>query len=950
MKPAARESTHLSRNGESIVFGRATELTELRRALRATLGGTGGCVVIEGPAGIGKSRLLSAVRDMADDLGLTVTMGRASEFDRSAPFATLVAALQGSPILSPQLAGLDTVSSPVWLVNRIGELIESQAASLPLVIVIDDAHWADELTAFALPVLTNMLSRSPVLWLLGRRRGPGSRPAQNAIDHLLSAGASCLPLGPLDDQAIAEMCTQLLGVTPTEPLVAELARAGGNPFLAEQLVGGLRDAGHLAVTDGAAQLSSGQLPAPRRDAVLELLCGLSAAARRLLDAGSVLGRPFTVHEAARLTGLQVTELSAVVTETVQAGALADTGAKLTFVHELIREATYDALLSSVREALHREAAVVLREAGRPLLEVAEHLIRGGCAADKQTTATLREALDALAPSAPSAAADLALRTLDLLTEQDSTRLELVATSVRLLARAGRVAEARELADHTLRTDPGAPHSHQLMLGLAEALHHAGHHKAAVSCIRAALTRPGVPDKVRAQLLAIQAHALLGTDEFVSAAPAAAEALESGLIARSPETVVIARAARNRVELSNGNLNDAVAYAQDAVVAADTGGGEARHWHPRLWLASALIATDDFAEAERVLDADRQAAEQLGTRWSEPLWYYRRAQLSMAAGQLDSAREHAEAGMRAAERSGGLALRAPLLALLGQVFLHRHDIPAAQAHLTRAHDAIREGSSAIPEELAWLGALLHEAEGEFEAAFKVLAEVYTQLPGRLHLLVTEPSAGARLVRIARQVGEDVYAERVVAATKLLSGQNPEVATLRGAAAHAAGVLLDDLTLLEEAVEAYRLSPRPLARAVAVEDTAMAKAAAGDRTRAVTLLKEAAELYGACGADRDGSRAGQQLLRYGSRRSPRTAKKTYEVLAGLSECEFRVARLVAEGLTNRQVADRLFLSPHTVDTHLRHSFMKFGVNSRVELTRHIMAHDMDRPARPATATLR
>lgn len=938
MKLAPRESTHLSRYGESVVFGRAAQLTELRGALRATLGGTGGCVVIEGPAGIGKSLLLTAVRDMASDLGLTVTMGRAGEFDRSAPFATLVAALQGSPILSPQLAGLDTVSSPVWLVNRIGELIESYAGSQPLVIAIDDAHWADELTAFALPVLTNMLSRSPVLWLLARRRGPGSRPAQNAIDHLLSAGASCLPLGPLDDQAIAELCAQLLGVTPAEPLVTELGRAGGNPFLAEQLVGGLRDAGHLAATDGAAQLTAGQLPAPRRDAVLGRLCGLSAAARRLLDAGSVLGRPFTVHEAARLTGLPVTELIAVVTETVQAGALTDSGAKLTFAHELVREATYDALLSSVREALHLQAAVVLREACRPLLEVAEHLIRGGCAAGQQTTATLREAVDALAPSSPSAAADLALRTLDVLSEHDSSRLELVATSVRLLARAGRVAEARDLADHTLRTDPGAPRSNQLMLGLAEALQHAGQHKAAVSYIRAARTRPGVPDQVRSQLQAIQAHALLGTDEFVSAGPAAAQALEAGLTGGHQETVVIARAARSCVELSSGNLADAVAYAHDAVAAADTGGGEARHWHPRLWLASVLIATDDFAAAERVLDADRQAAEQLGTRWSEPRWHYRRAQLSMAAGQLDGAREQAEAGTRAAERSGGLALRAPLLALLGQILLHQHDIPAAQAQLARAHDVIREAGSAIPipAELAWLAALLHEAEGEFEAAFKVLTELYTQLPGRPHLLVTEPAAGAGLVRIARQVGEDVYADRVVAATKLLSRHNPDVATFRGAAAHAAGVLLDDVTLLEEAVEEYRLSPRPLARAVAVEDTAMAKAAAGDRTRAVKLLKEAAELYGACGADRDSSRAGQQLLRYGSRRSPRTAKKTDEVWAGLSECEFRVARLVADGLTNRQVADRLFLSPHTVDTHLRHSFMKLGVNRRVELTRRIMAH--------------
>jgi DNA-binding CsgD family transcriptional regulator len=125
----------------------------------------------------------------------------------------------------------------------------------------------------------------------------------------------------------------------------------------------------------------------------------------------------------------------------------------------------------------------------------------------------------------------------------------------------------------------------------------------------------------------------------------------------------------------------------------------------------------------------------------------------------------------------------------------------------------------------------------------------------------------------------------------------------------------------------------------EDTACAEHRAGNRAAAVELLRTALELYQSGGASRDVTRVSGRLRRLGARNSQARAVPASSPWNTLTESELRVVRLVAQGLTNRETAARLFLSPHTVDSHLRHSFTKLGVNSRVELTRQVLAHDHD-----------
>ena len=234
-------------------------------------------------------------------------------------------------------------------------------------------------------------------------------------------------------------------------------------------------------------------------------------------------------------------------------------------------------------------------------------------------------------------------------------------------------------------------------------------------------------------------------------------------------------------------------------------------------------------------------------------------------------------------------------------------------------------------------VLLDGTDEPESALHTLSGVYGRLPDRVYLLTQEPRAAARLVRIAQRGGAPRQAETVVAAARALAERNPEVTSLVGAARHAEGVLRKDVGTLRSAVHAYRASPRPLDRAAAREDAALAENAAGRRQDAISLLGEAIDEYTASGSKRDAARAHRALRGLGGgRRKAQRSKEKRTAWGDLTESEMRVVRLVAEGLTNRQVASRLFLSPHTVDSHLRHSFTKLGVNSRVELTRMVMAH--------------
>jgi len=925
-----------------IIVGRDEVLRDLRDAVIRTANGSGGCVVLEGPQGIGKSLLLESLSAAAAEQGVPTAAGQAAELDRVTPLATLLRVLRSH---APQLCASlleDTESSGLQRVDRLQAALENQVRRSPLLVLLDDAHLTDEVTALALRILVPALAFSPLLWVLSRRLGPvrgAARTAQEAIDWLIAEGARRVTLEPVDDTAVVRLCTHTLGAPPDRTLLKLAARCGGNPFLLQELLSALRKAGQLNVDGGRATVVGTGLPPDFLTAMHLRLSDLSDQVCRLLEAGAVFGRPFTLHEAAALLGCRAVDLVPAATDAVAAGVLLDGGDELAFRHELIREALYDALTGPVRSALHREAATVVRVEGRSAVEAAEHLVLCGRPGASRAKQVLREAVAQAAPSAPGAAADLILRMLELLDTADPDRPSFIADAVRLLAAAGRIEQATELGEQALRSGLDPPSEAALIIGLSEALKHAGRNSSVLEYTGRALSREGIPDAARAQLLAIRAHGLLDATDLTEAEDTGAKAAEVGARCGQQAAVVFGIVVCSVASRARGALEESIRLAREAVHIADTAGGEASQRHPRLWLGLTLAAADHFAEADAVYEMGQREADQLGTAWSHPLWHYYRAELRMAAGRLDDANAEAEAGLRICEQLGALALSIPLLGLLGQVAINREKSSAARAHFRHAEELVAQGIAVRPENLSWRVGLLADAESQPMMALKALAKIYDAFPGRLQILTQDSLAGAQLVRIALRAGAKEHAKAAAAATKLLAERNPGVASLAAASAHAEGLLHADLATLRSAARLYRSSPRILARAFALEDTAWAERKAGERATAVELLRTALEHYHSCGAQRGVKRVTKWLNRWGARRMLTEDTQASTPWDTLTDSELRVVRLVARGLTNRETATRLFLSPHTVDSHLRHSFTKLGVNSRVELTRQVLINDSD-----------
>jgi DNA-binding CsgD family transcriptional regulator len=219
-----------------------------------------------------------------------------------------------------------------------------------------------------------------------------------------------------------------------------------------------------------------------------------------------------------------------------------------------------------------------------------------------------------------------------------------------------------------------------------------------------------------------------------------------------------------------------------------------------------------------------------------------------------------------------------------------------------------------------------ARGDAKQADALLEPIYAKPSDHRLLLAVEPTAAALLTRHAVRHGDRDRAEGVVVEAERLAAANPNVASLAAAAAHARGVADQNAALLDDAAARHR---HPWARASALEDAGVVLRMS-DSAEARVLLQQAHDGYERIGARRGAERVGARLAALGRGR-PHDNGKPVEGWASLTETERRVAELVAEGLTNPQVADRMTLSRHTVGSHLRQIFRKLNINSRVELTR-------------------
>jgi predicted ATPase len=435
--------------GVTPVRGREKELAVLGDLLQAAaVSGAGRVAVVEGPAGIGKSRLLAAVAELAAGYGLLVAAGRADELDRVTPWAPLLGAVTSASPLSDavDLSSLgDLVDRRLEVIDRFRGAFEVASSHRPILVVIDDLQWADPATLMALGSLPRQLFSYPVSWILARRPVPAIPQLRTLLARLEDDGGMGLRLGALDPAASAAVAADVLGAEPDQQAAALVAEAAGNPFYLVELLKATRG-GALAREQLA--LPGAEAPVPRsfRSAVAAHLRALSPDASQFVKVACVLGRVFSLEEVAAMTGEPASRLLPAVEEALAAEVLIEEGDRIAFRHDLLRQAVDQDLPRPVREALHRDAGTALMATGAPLIRVASQLAAGARPGDEQAIAVLEQAIAELAGASPMAAADLAVRALDLIGPDDPRRAQMVARAVRPLGWAGRLDEALALGE------------------------------------------------------------------------------------------------------------------------------------------------------------------------------------------------------------------------------------------------------------------------------------------------------------------------------------------------------------------------------------------------------------------------------------------------------------------------------------------------------------------------
>ncbi|GAA3191448.1 AAA family ATPase [Dactylosporangium siamense] len=911
-------------------FGRDRELAVLRRMVGDTAAGTGGVLVIDGSAGIGKTHLVEVVTALAHEAKLEVAARTAFSLDRAAPLVTLASALRNCQPATDTFTWLtDTQESQYRTLDRLREALEEFAAHRPMIISIDDAQWMDELSALAVRELVPALASSAVRWVFAHRPGSTNTPGQQVLSWLLRNGAERLSIRAIDEPAVARLCEQAVAAKVDNTVLALAGGCGGVPLQVEQLMTALRMNGQMVFSRGVATVTGDELPSSFITIVEQILNGLSEDAQRLVRTGSVFGRPFRISAVAGLLDRPPAQLVPLVEEATAARLLTHDDDALCFAHDLVRLAVYGTLNESVRALLHREAAMISRAERRPPVEVAEHLLKSGGEGAREAVTILHTAAREVSGLAPGTAADLIVHALDLIGVEDPERGTLIADAVRLLASAGRLEQAHNLGRTALRAGLDPATEGTLLLGLAEAFKHAGKNATAVDYADQALEITGIDHGLTAKLFAIRAHALFYVGDLREADRSGASAATAGEISGAFGATVFGLTARSLVAQAEGRLEESLAFAHQATRTADRVGGSAVHRHPRIWLGNALAAVDRFDDAERTYLRGREESERLGTAWSEPLWHYYQTALLAARGQIDDAITEADAGVAAAERLTTHQLAVPLLGALIRLSVVRGDPAQATDYRTHMRRLTATGITAAPEDVAWAEAVLLDETVGPEAAMDALAGIHDAMPERPALITQDPAAAAELVRIALRAQDRARAAVVVASARRLAEHNPAVLSLAAAAAHADGLFRADPERLRRAVDAFRRTPRVLGLAAALEDAANLAVAAGDVTTGRAYAGEALGIVTAAGARRAVPRL-EALL--GQRPVPSPAVDAGPAcLRQLTEAERKVALLVAKGKRNREVADALFVSIHTVDSHLRKIFSKLGIASRVDLAR-------------------
>src|SRR5580693_2522141 len=858
--------------------------------MRKVVRGQGGSLLIEGEPGIGKSSLVRAACAEAADLGCQVFWGAGDELGQALPLLPLLEGLRvrepsANPrrntilrLLRGELTADRGTDMSAALAEQLLALIAEQCAERPTILVIDDLQWADQASITLWGRLAKSVRQSPLL-LVGMMRPVPQRDDLLALRRA-AGDAGRPPLPGLPPAAVTELVAALAGGRPDGKLLRLADGAAGNPLYVTELVAALARGSSLTITDaGAAELTSGPVPGSLSAAIADRLGFVSGSVREVLRAAALLGVDFAVPDLATVLGRGVADLIPAVEGARAAGVLAESGNGLGFRHPMIRAALYDVIPVPVRAAWHRDAARALAEAGAPADRVARQLLAsidgsGGKAEpmDEWILGWLARTAELLVGRAPRVAAELLRQAVASSPAGSAQHDALVSRLADALYRVGDVAGAEQVANHALVHVVDPDLLVDLHWTLAQCSMRAGRSAESLATLDRALAAPGISARHRARLLVLAARTHSNLGEVEKAGRVAATALAAASEAADNWAMGWALHVLTIVTTVQGQMADALALFDRALAVTQA--------DPALTDLRLLLQINQAVVLAYLHQYEEPAAACNDLGVAAVICFHR--------GEIAAARRRLAAAVPHAKRAGNRVI-GPLA-------------------LARSLDC--EQGDALPEALGVLTAGFADSTEELEESEDLLPDA---------------------VRLAMTIGDLDTAKDLAGHAAALAAES-EIPHRQANALYCSGLLAHDATLLLGAAERYGEASRPLLRAKALEAAAGEFVGTDDRDQARAAFTGAVEIYAALGAVTDVARLQARFRAHGIRRGPRT--KHRRALTGwdsLTPAEIKIAALVQGGLSNPEIAAKLFLSRRTVATHVSHILKKLDVHSRTDIAR-------------------
>ncbi|MDD7967177.1 ATP-binding protein [Actinomycetospora lemnae] len=921
------------------VLEREDELAATGELVDRVLRGGGGLLLVEGDAGIGKTTLVGAAREVADGRGVAVAGARGAELERELAFGVVhellapvvvpaagdAAAAVRSPAASPA-PGTDLFA----VLHGLYWAVADRAAQGPLLLTVDDVHWCDLPSLRFLAYLARRLDGLPVALLVAGRPVVLDAARSEVLDAMArEPGVRVLRPAPLSRAGTRTLITAVLGTPDDDFEDACRGATGGNPFLLGELLADLHREG-TEPRAAAVERVAAAVPREVERSVRARLAALGPDAVSLARAAAVLGDGVDARRAAELASVAPEVagpvVDALVTSRILAPGRATTG--LAFLHPLVRSAVQAGTGPSEWAEAHRRAVAVLTAAGVDDDGLVRHLLAARPSGDPAVVAALRAAAGrAAARGVPESAAQLLRRALDeppTGPASSAVLLELGSAEMR----AGDPAALDHLlaaADEAGTVDARAVAT----LALGRVLLHAGRGVEAVRRLLAVLeeveaAEPGPPASERALELEAELVTVATQD------PATRPVTEARLARRTrdPEPTtrggcVLLAALAVEETVVQGSRTRAVALAEAALTGGHLLGEPVMARLPAVGITLALGGRPAAAVAmwDEAITALRRHGDMRGFALASAF----RGYACTYTGDLVAALGDLRQAVELVERDPSQALtRSFAVAWLVEGLLDTGELDTAEelvaAHAVRSGGPMSAGSYLLrsrgrlrlaqgrPEEAA---RDLRECGGRLEAAGAGAGAVFRWRPG--------------VALALRDQGDDdaarVVADEAVAAAEAWGAPLPLAEALRVAGEVAPRG--EGIALLRRAVDVAAEAPLERARDLLALGRALHRA--GDRGEARDVLRDALDAAVERGATAIARAAQDELVATGARpRRPRTSGAE-----ALTPTERRVAGAVAEGATNRAVAQALFVSEKTVETHLGSVYRKLGIAARSQL---------------------